>query len=83
MAVAIHELSRAEREEVRLRFFREFRGVDGCSSVSVRKDKESGALYLSVGVSGNGSRLPDRPYAGLEIRRYSAPSAVHAVQYRG
>ncbi len=78
MAVA-SPLSRADSEALRLRFFREYRGEDGCSSVSVRCD-ETGETYLSVGVTGTGGRIPTE-YEGLHVAQYKAGVAVHAVQY--
>lgn len=74
-------LSRADRDAVRLRFFREFRGEHGCASATVRRDKASGEMYLSVGVSDDGVRVPAE-YEGLRVRTYRAHTAVHAVQYR-
>ena len=72
------ELSVAERDAIRLRFYREYRGDRGCSSVGVRKDKRDGGLYLSVGIAGQGKRIPSE-YAGLQVRTYDAGPAVHAV----
>jgi hypothetical protein len=74
------ELSRASREAVRLRFFREYRGDSGCTSVAVRNDKHTGEPFLSVGVSGDSSRLPSQ-FEGLPVVVYDAAPAVHAVQY--
>lgn len=73
-------ISRVDREAIRLRFFREYRGDGGCTSAAVRKDKTSGEMWLSVGVSGDG-RLPAE-YEGLPVRTYEAAPAFHAVQYR-
>jgi hypothetical protein len=72
--------TRAQRDAVRIQFFREFRGVGGCASVAVRTDRVTGDLFLSVGVSGDGSGLPAE-YAGMPVRTYAAGPAVHAVQY--
>lgn len=74
-------LSRADREAIRLRFFREFRGDEGCSSAAVRRDKTTGETYLSVGVVGTGARVPAE-YEGLSVRAYGTEQAVHAVKYR-
>jgi hypothetical protein len=78
MAV-VSPLSRADREALRLQFFREYRGDGGCSSVSVRREK-TGETYLSVGVNGSGARIPSE-YEGLRVAQYKAGVAVHAVQY--
>lgn len=77
---ALTALDRAQRDGVRLRFFREYRGAGGCASVSVRTDKQQGVQYLSVGVAAE-AHLPSS-YDGLEVRTYEAPAAMHAVQYR-
>lgn len=74
-------LPRADREAIRVQFFREYRGDDGCTSVAVRTNKAKGETYLSVGVSGDGARLPAE-YDGLPVYTYKAAPAVHAVQYR-
>jgi hypothetical protein len=74
------QLSHAERDDIRLRFYREYRGERGCSSVGVRKDKQDGRLYLSVGVAGKGERIPAE-YSGLQVRTYDAGPAVHAVHH--
>jgi hypothetical protein len=79
MAVA-RQLSRADRESIRLRFFREFRGRGGCASVGVRTDRATGAEYLSVGVSAEGRGLPEE-YEGLRVRTHQVAPAMHAVQY--
>ncbi len=74
------ELSRAGREALRLQFFRAFRGR-GCVSASVRRDQQSGRLFLSVGVTpGADGRIPT-VYGGLPVRRYPAPVAAHALRY--
>ena len=80
MTVLTPELSRAERERIRLAFFREFRGTNGCTSVSVRRDKHSEDWYLKVGYTGTGERLPSC-FEGLAVQADAAPQAVHAVEY--
>jgi hypothetical protein len=79
MATA-HHVSTSDREAIRLRFFRAYRGDGGCTSVGVKRDRERDGWYLSVGVSGNARRLP-REFEGLPVRTYTTPAAVHAVDY--
>jgi len=82
MALMTHDSSREQRQAIRLGFFREFRGEDGCTSVSIRKDRETREWYLWVGYTGSGARIDADSYGGLEVRKYAAARAVHAVQYR-
>lgn len=81
MTLITSDLDRRERERIRLAFFREFRGEDGCASVSVRRDQSSHAWSLKVGYTGSGERLP-REFEGLAVEADHTPRAVHAVQYR-
>lgn len=68
----------AERDAIRLRFYREYRGEGGCSSAGIHEDPKGGGLYLSVGTIGQGERLPTE-YAGLPVGAYEAGRAVHAI----
>jgi hypothetical protein len=74
-----HPLTKAQREVIRLAFFREHRALHGFSSVAVRRDKVTNRYYLDVGVTSDVA-LPAR-YEGLEVRAARTASAVHAVAY--
>lgn len=67
----------SEREEIRLRFFREHRSVSVFSSVAVRRDRETREWFLDV--SATGPLAVDSSYMGLEVRVKTAAVAVNAV----
>jgi hypothetical protein len=73
------DLTKPQREAIRLAFFREHRALPGFSSVAVRRDKVTGRHYLDVGVTRDVA-LPAR-YEGLEVQVAQTASAVHAVAY--
>lgn len=74
---AIDMQTRAERERIRLAFFREYRRMPGFSSVSVRRGPEDHAWCVYVGVTGEAD-LP-AAYQGLPVVLYRSGVAVHAT----
>jgi hypothetical protein len=71
------DITSEEREEIRLRFFREHRSQTGFSSVAVRRDRESGDWFLDVAATGALDVEPT--YMGLEVRVKQTAGAVNAV----
>ncbi len=71
------DITSKEREEIRLRFFREHRSQAGFSSVAVRRDKETGDWFLDVAAT---SAIDfDPSFMGLEVRVKQTAGAVNAV----
>jgi hypothetical protein len=73
------QLTKPQREALRLAFFREHRTLHGFASVAVRRDKVTNRHYLDVGITSDVA-LPAQ-YEGLEVRTVRTASAVHAVAY--
>lgn len=71
------DITSKEREEIRLRFFREHRSLAGFSSVAVRRDKETGDWFLDVAATDTIDLEPT--YMGLDVRIKHAAGAVSAV----
>jgi len=71
------DITSKEREEIRLRFFREHRSQAGFSSVAVRRDRESRDWFLDVAATGTVDVEPT--YRGLEVRVRQTARAVNAV----
>jgi hypothetical protein len=76
----LDQLTKQQREAIRLAFFREHRAMHGFSSVAVRRDRDTGRFYLDVGVT-RAIALPER-FDGVEVRMTRTASAVHAVAYQ-
>jgi hypothetical protein len=69
-----------EREdEIRIQFYREFRGEHGCSSVGIVAEND-GSVYLNVGLVDDGARIP-ADYQGIPVRTYTTGRALHAVHH--
>jgi hypothetical protein len=73
-------LSPSRKDEIRIQFYREFRGAHGCSSVGIAADDKDGAIYLNVGLVDDGARIPAE-YEGLPVRTYPTGRALHAVHH--
>jgi hypothetical protein len=73
-------LSPARKDEIRIQFYREFRGEHGCSSVGIAADNRDGTIYLNVGLADDGARIPP-DYEGLPVRTYMTGRALHAVHH--
>lgn len=71
------DITSKDREEIRLRFFRDHRSQAGFSSVAVRRDRETGDWFLDVGATGTLDVTPT--YLGLEVRVKQTARAVNAV----
>jgi hypothetical protein len=70
------DISSGQRDEIRLRFFREHGDMPDLASVGIRRD-EDGAWYLDVGATGP-LNVP-AVFAGLEVRVTQTARAVNAV----
>jgi hypothetical protein len=71
------DIAPAEREDIRLRFFREHASTPALASVAVRRDKESGAWYLDVCTT-DSLHVPST-FAGLDVHVRQTARAVNAV----
>lgn len=76
MTMAV-DISPQEREQIRLRFFREHRAMGGFASVAVRRDRRTGGWFLDVAV--DGELMLDETFMGFAVRVKRAPMAVNAV----
>ena len=74
------DISPAEREDIRLKFYRAHRAQSAFSSVAVRRDPAQGVWFLDVGATGPVKVPPT--YRGLQVRVKSALAAVNAVARR-
>jgi hypothetical protein len=74
---SVVEISSAEREQIRLAFYRAYRAQSAFSSVAVRRDEARGMWFLDVGATGPVD-VPST-YRALEVRVKSALGAVNAV----
>jgi hypothetical protein len=75
--VSVVDISPAEREHVRVDFYRAHRRQEAFSSVAVRRDSERSAWFLEVGATGPVD-VP-QTYAGLAVRVKPALGAINAV----
>lgn len=71
------EIGPAEREQIRLEFYRAQRAQRGLSSVAVRRDPDRGVWFLDVGVTEPVNVPSD--YRGLAVRVKQAFGAFNAV----
>jgi hypothetical protein len=74
---SVIDITPQEREDIRLRFFREHASMPALASVGVRRSRESGAWYLDVGATGS-LDVPST-FAGLQVRVRQTARAVNAV----
>jgi hypothetical protein len=75
--VSVVDISRSERERIRVDFYRAQRAQPGFSSVAVRRGKSTGAWYVDVSVTGP-VELPEA-FRGLAVRVKAADGAVNAI----
>jgi hypothetical protein len=68
-----------DRERIRLEFFGRYRGVEGFSSVSVRRHPQSREWCVYVGGSPD-MKLPPS-FEGLPVKSFASRVGVHAVAY--
>lgn len=71
------EIGAAEREQIRLEFYRAQRTQPGLSSVAVRRDRQRGVWFLDVGAT-EPIDVPSS-YRGLAVRVKQALGAFNAV----
>jgi hypothetical protein len=76
---SVTDISRGERERIRLSFYRAHRAQAGFSSVAVRRDAERDLWFLDVGATA----WVDVPssYRGLEVRVRPVRGAINAVAH--
>jgi hypothetical protein len=74
------DISLAEREGIRLEFYRAHRAQSAFSSVAVRRDPVQGVWFLDVGATGPVNVATT--YRGLQVRVKPALAAVNAVARR-
>lgn len=77
---AITNLTKDQRELIRLHFLEEFRQSAWFSSVSVRPNHERTSWCVSVGVTDDVTELPST-FDSLPLVSYRSARAVHAVAY--